>query len=156
MKFPLRMQDISRDSGGASMAGTSQLWEPPQEHTSTSTLQALLPPPPSEHKANKKQNPGISKTVTDSRARCRRRCCDSMPPEVPVLTSPLSFSADACLSTLCRPGRLCRLRLALLLLVSDVRGELIADIGNRLSKPAYMVEMSLVQSKSELGARILR
>lgn len=56
MKFPRRMQDMSRDSAGDSMAGTSQVWEPPQGQTSTFTQPVGVPtPPPSVRKEiNKK------------------------------------------------------------------------------------------------------
>lgn len=47
MKFPRRMQDISRDSGGDNMAGTSQLWGPPHGQNSNSTEPVVIPPPPS-------------------------------------------------------------------------------------------------------------
>lgn len=69
-------------------------------------------------------------------SRCRRGRCDVQPPDVLVLTSPPGFSVDVCLSTPCRPARLRRLRLQLLLRARDVSGELIADIGCGLSKPA--------------------
>lgn len=50
MKFPLRMQDMSKDSGGDSMAGISQLWGPPHGQISTSTQPGTDPPPPSHKK----------------------------------------------------------------------------------------------------------
>lgn len=70
------------------------------------------------------------------RVSCSRGRCDELPPDVLVLTSPPGFSVDACLSTPCRPARLRRLRLQLLLRARVVSGEVIVDIGCGLSKPA--------------------
>lgn len=57
-------------------------------------------------------------------------------PDVLVLTSPLCFSMEVCLSVACLPGLFLLLKLELLLPPREVTGELIPDIWRGLSKPA--------------------
>lgn len=134
MKFPWRMQDMSRDSGGDNMAGTSQLWGPPHGQISNSTQPAAVPPPPSD-KGQKMTQRDLYRP-NQCMYICKGQAVVNVLPDALVLTSPLCFSMEVCLSVACCPGLFLLLRLELLLRPRGVTGVLTADIWRGLSEPA--------------------
>lgn len=151
IKFPRRMQDMSRDSGGDNMAGTSQLWEPPHGQTSSSTQPPTVPPPPSD---KVKRNLIVSQggwKKTKTHQQCtyisKRQAVIFVLPDALVLTSPLCFSTEVCL-----PGLFLLLRLELLLRPRGVMGEVTADIWRGLSEPVreFTIETQRMNAKSNL------
>ncbi len=80
---------------------------------------------------------------------CKGQAVVNALPDALVLTSPLCFSMEVCLSVACRPGLFLLLRLELLLRAREVTGQLTAEIWRGLSDPAseFIIKIQRMKTK---------